>query len=766
MALTQVTGPYPIFTDLDGSPLDDGYLYIGEVNQDPETNPIQVYWDSNLTIPATQPIRTSNGYAYRNGTPALLYTAGEFSITIRNKRQEFVLYSPVGYGFDPGAVSASVVKNDFTGDGVEVDFTLSASPSTKLATNVFINGVYQEKDSYSLSGNVITFSVAPPLGSSIEILTNETGVINAGNANDISYTLTAPGATLQSVQTKLEQYVSVKDFGAVGDGVTDDTAAIQAAVDAVGAMGGGTVDFVNGETYLVSDIILLQTNVSLIGNGCTISVNPLNYTGGITRFYGVFSTVNITARPLPILWRIGTGVISFENIIIDGFTFEINRDGNVLTSGQMDVADINVVRFEDARNCKVTNCRFIDGETIANNNGNQVVYFVRSEMCEISSCYAENTTLVYIPESKNCTVSDNVIPVSVGTSIETAAGQSHTISNNKLGVTWWAVSSIGINSAQCRINGNTIDETSLTGITIGHPTVSGGANFYGLALDANFSICCDNYILSGGSTTANHGYIGVLVQAASYVTISANTILSLRKKASLSDRAGGVLVQPNTAADATGLRIEKNRVSTANNGVHVVRGEAIAVTENAVRDAYAGFYYEATSNTPRITVSANYISECGRAISISNGYAEVTGNFFSDITDASFSLVCARGYFRVENNFLSECGEMFFSIVKSVSVVGNVIENAVVKTRVGTLDNTSTAGTATIDQIAVYGNAHPGTTDMLRITNVLGQSTRVLETTVPTQFRTTSYNVGSLPTSSAGLSTGDLWNDTGTVKVV
>ena len=230
MALTQVTGPYPIFTDLDGTPLDDGYLYVGEINQDPEQNPIQVFFDAALTIPATQPIRTNNGYAYRNGTPALLYTAGEFSITIRNKRNEFVLYSPVGYGFDPAAVSASVVKNDFVGDGVEVDFTLSSAPSTILATNVFINGVYQEKDSYTLSGNVITFSIAPPLNSSIEIMTNETGVINSGNATAITYTLTAAGAIQQTVQTKLEQYVSVDDFGAIPDGTTDSGPAIRTAL--------------------------------------------------------------------------------------------------------------------------------------------------------------------------------------------------------------------------------------------------------------------------------------------------------------------------------------------------------------------------------------------------------------------------------------------------------------------------------------------------------------------------------------------------------
>jgi hypothetical protein len=270
MSLTQVTGPYPIFTDLDGSPLDDGYLYIGDQNDDPETNPIQVFWDSALTIPATQPIRTNSGYAWRNGTPGLLYTAGPFSITIRNKRDEFVLYSPLGYGFDPAAVSASVVKNDFVGDGVEVDFTLSSAPSTILATNAFINGVYQEKDSYTLSGNVITFSIAPPLSSSIEILTNETGIINSGNATAISYTLTAAGAVAQTVQTKLEQSISVKDFGAVGNGVADDTTAIQSALTATA---NGSLHFPEGN-YLVT-AALTAGSVNIICDG----IVTITYTG-------------------------------------------------------------------------------------------------------------------------------------------------------------------------------------------------------------------------------------------------------------------------------------------------------------------------------------------------------------------------------------------------------------------------------------------------------------------------------------------------------
>jgi hypothetical protein len=289
MALTQVTGPYPIFTDLDGTPLDDGYLYIGAINDDPETNPIQVFFDSNLTIPATQPIRTSNGYAYRNGTPALLYAGGEFSITIRNKRNEFVLYSPVGYGFDPAAVSASVVKNDFIGDGVEVNFTLSAAPSTILATNVFINGVYQEKDSYSLLGNVITFSIAPPLSSSIEVMTNETGVINSGNATAISYTLTAPGAVAQTVQTKLEQYVSVKDFGAVGDGVTDDTAAFNTAIAYLNTISYSAVLVLEGDFVINGSLTPITTPRKVIdGYGATI-----NHDGGTLFSFGVGGNTGI-----------------------------------------------------------------------------------------------------------------------------------------------------------------------------------------------------------------------------------------------------------------------------------------------------------------------------------------------------------------------------------------------------------------------------------------------------------------------------------------
>jgi hypothetical protein len=70
---------------------------------------------------------------------------------------------------------------------------------------------------------------------------------------------TATGTTFaRNLVTRESDLVNVKDFGAVGDGVTDDTAAIQSAIDAVYAVGGGTVYFPSGE-YLVSASSLVET---------------------------------------------------------------------------------------------------------------------------------------------------------------------------------------------------------------------------------------------------------------------------------------------------------------------------------------------------------------------------------------------------------------------------------------------------------------------------------------------------------------------------
>lgn len=101
--LLAIESPFPQFLDLDGSPLDGGYLFFGLENQNPETNPIAVYWDINGTQPAAQPIRTLNGVIARNGTPAQLYIASAYSLTVRNHRKKFVYTSPSSVGYSQAA---------------------------------------------------------------------------------------------------------------------------------------------------------------------------------------------------------------------------------------------------------------------------------------------------------------------------------------------------------------------------------------------------------------------------------------------------------------------------------------------------------------------------------------------------------------------------------------------------------------------------------------------------------------------------------------
>lgn len=85
MSALSINPPFPVFPDTDGQPLEDGYIWIGVAGLNPLTNPIVVYWDAALTLPAGQPVRTINGFPSRAGTPARLYAGSDYSIQVQNK---------------------------------------------------------------------------------------------------------------------------------------------------------------------------------------------------------------------------------------------------------------------------------------------------------------------------------------------------------------------------------------------------------------------------------------------------------------------------------------------------------------------------------------------------------------------------------------------------------------------------------------------------------------------------------------------------------
>jgi hypothetical protein len=100
--------------------------------------------------------------------------------------------------------------------------------------------------------------------------TNFTLIGATSNAPGVHFIATGAGTgtgtaeSSQTVENKLRQTVSIKDFGAVGDGTANDTAAIQAAINAV-SVSGGTLFFPVGVYKCTSEVTLSASNVSLMG---------------------------------------------------------------------------------------------------------------------------------------------------------------------------------------------------------------------------------------------------------------------------------------------------------------------------------------------------------------------------------------------------------------------------------------------------------------------------------------------------------------------
>lgn len=165
--------PFPQYFDIkDGSPLDGGKLYFGQPNQNPETNPITVYWDVAGTQPAAQPIRTLNGFAARAGTPANLYVLSDYSLTIRDKRGRNPVYQPSSVAFgNLGLISRVIGPGQTVVVNVPADYATVAAALTGIAGWVILGTVQIQlaDGTYNLTAGIVANH---PFGANIQLLGN------------------------------------------------------------------------------------------------------------------------------------------------------------------------------------------------------------------------------------------------------------------------------------------------------------------------------------------------------------------------------------------------------------------------------------------------------------------------------------------------------------------------------------------------------------------------------------------------------------------
>jgi len=152
-------------------------------------------------------------------------------------------------------------------------FTLTTTeyqPGTNTLS-VFVDGVNQygpgAQYAYTeTSSTVVTFTNGLHVGAVVKFTTSQ--ILSGGTTSSslVTYTAAGTGAVTTTVQARLRQTVSVKDFGAVGDGVTNDTAAMAAAHAT------GSIVYYPAGTYLFTKLSTAITSGGILGDGPTETV--------------------------------------------------------------------------------------------------------------------------------------------------------------------------------------------------------------------------------------------------------------------------------------------------------------------------------------------------------------------------------------------------------------------------------------------------------------------------------------------------------------
>ena len=150
------------FFDNNGAPLSGGKIYTYEAGT---TTPLASYTSSSGNTAHTNPIILNSAGRVPNG--------GEIWVQLR--LYKFTLETSTGvliatYDNVGSSFNATAIIANFTGNGSTVAFTLASSPAGENATNVYINGVYQNQNTYTFAGGNVTFSEAPPFTSIIEFV--------------------------------------------------------------------------------------------------------------------------------------------------------------------------------------------------------------------------------------------------------------------------------------------------------------------------------------------------------------------------------------------------------------------------------------------------------------------------------------------------------------------------------------------------------------------------------------------------------------------
>jgi hypothetical protein len=290
-----------------------------------------------------------------------------------------------------GAVLVAGATADFTWTGTTLTLTMPAYAGQSL--RVAYSGSLSS--SSVPDGSVVNASVA--VGANID-------------SDKLGYLSTATGAVSRTVEAKLGDTVSVKDFGAVGDGVTDDTAAIQAAIDAAYAANGGEVWLPAG-VYKTTSAIYLKRYVTLRGPEAKISAAALyqgtSVEGGVAGVAKIVPTDSVSSAAVIFDFSLATRAerpygSKLINLYLDCDAMTGSKDGILINKVAAGEGPFNTGFASDANElvsvCVVNAARY--GVNVASNAPTQRVNLTMTD-CRVAFSGSHG---IYLDKTYDCEI--------------------------------------------------------------------------------------------------------------------------------------------------------------------------------------------------------------------------------------------------------------------------------------------------------------------------------------------------------------------------